>query len=428
VLLHVMSTFPPLSETFVMREIRQLQRSGWDVRIGQLRPLYRTPQATGFEDLRAAVSGASWLDSDMLVGLVFFSFRYPLRLSRCFGLICCSLSRPRDVGKMLYILLASLRLAYRFQGSEIDLIRAHFLHSEALAARFLSMLLEAPYSLTVYTTFALYRRSIIEEIVRGADFLVADTAQAKEFLQSLGGRAERIEIVYNSIRVEEFPRQVRRNSVHLPVVLGVGRLDPKKGYHVLLHACALLRRRGVRFQTVLIGEGTEKDRLMGLRRQLGLEGQVELLGKLPFEEVKPWYYRADVFVMPSVVTPQGDTDGLPTVVIEAMAASLPVVGTSTGGIPEAVREGITGFIVPANSPEALADRIQQLLEREDLRIQFGMEGRRVVERQFDLKCKADALTRLIGQFTGSSPAAMALGKPPTHRIESATESSNRELR
>lgn len=402
-----MTTVSPLSEIFILREIRELRRVGWNIRIGELRPLGRIPPASGFKDLDCLVIRANWFSLDMLKGLVFFAFRRPRGVWDCFGLVCRSLDNPLRMVKMLYILLASLQLAYRAHSLEPRLVRAHFLFSAALAAQFLSRLLNVPYSLTVYTTFEHYPRAFIQTMVKEAVFLVADTHQAKQFLQELGAEASRIHVIHNSVCPEEF--QVRRKISHqVPVILGVGRLDAKKGFHVLLHACALLRERGVLFQAMLIGDGPEKRRLFRLRGQLGLVNAVKMLGKLPFEEVKTWFDRADVFVMPSVVTADGDADGLPTVVIEAMASGLPVVGTTTGGIPEAVRDGITGFLVPANSPEPLARRIQQLLEHEGLRIQFGLEGRRVVERDFDLRCKADLLTDLIRRYLG---AAGANGKP-----------------
>src|SRR5207249_2918204 len=124
---------------------------------------------------------------------------------------------------------------------------------------------------------------------------------------------------------------------------GVARLDPKKGFDVLLSACSILRLRGVEFQCVIVGDGRERQRLLTIRQRLGLENVVEMVGELSFEQVKPWYYKAAVFVMPSVVTLEGQTDGLPTVVVEAMASGLAIVGTETAGIPEAVQDGLNGF-------------------------------------------------------------------------------------
>jgi glycosyltransferase involved in cell wall biosynthesis len=296
---------------------------------------------------------------------------------------------------MIYILLSSMRLAYRFRRAEIGLVRADFLHTEALAARFLNVLLGLPYSLTVYTVFTHYPRSVIDELVGGASFLVADTIQAKEFLEGMDVRPERIHLIRNGVSMDEFPQRRGHEIAGLPIILGVGSLIPKKGFHVLLSACALLRQRGIGFRCVIIGDGYERKRLEDLIKTQGLVGSVEMLGYLSLSELKEWYYRATVLAMPSVISFVGETDGLPTVVVEAQASELPVVGTETGGIPEVIRDGLSGFLVPANAPEPLADRIQTLLERQDLRKSFGFEGRRFIGQQFSLERKVEALRDLI---------------------------------
>jgi len=197
--------------------------------------------------------------------------------------------------------------------------------------------------------------------------------------------------------LDEFPHRLAERASGPPIVLGVARLDPKKGFDVLISACSILRGRGVNFRCVIVGDGAERERLLIMRARLKLEDHVEMTGQLSFAEVKPWYYRATVFAMPSVVTSEGQTDGLPTVVIEAMASGLAIVGTETAGIPEAVHEALNGFLVPANAPEELANRLQLLLEQENLRVLFGKESRRIVETHFDLKRKAERLSSLIQQ-------------------------------
>jgi len=393
-----MSTFPPYSETFVMREIRELRKQGWDIRIGCLRPLHRTPAATGFEDLEPFVIRVRWLSLDILQGLLLFCFARPGRILECIRLIVPALTKPISFAKLSYLLLASVRLAYRYRESPITLIRAHFLHSEVVGACFLSVLLQAPYSVTVYTTHVLFPESLIRRVVQGARFVVADTSQIQQFLQGFAREATHIHVVTNSVDISEFPKRCLGAVGSVPVILAVGRLDPKKGFHVLLEACALLRDRGLPFKAVVVGEGSERLRLTSLRKKLHLEDKVELLGRLSFEATKSWFYRSTLLAMPSVVTPTGDTDGLPTVVIEAMASGLPVVGTRIGAIPEAVLDGKTGFLVPANEPKLLADQMERLLTNESLRIQFGAEGRRRAVEKFDLPRKAEILSALIDRY------------------------------
>lgn len=399
-ILHLISTFPPLTETFILREIRQLRKTGLNVVIGELRPLHRNRAAEGFEDLNPIVSRARWFSLDLLRGLVFFVFRAPGKVLECLRLVLNSSNGPRYIVKMIYILLSSMRLAYRFRHEDIGLVRADFLHSQALAARFLMSLLGRPYVLAVYTVFVHYPQKVIEEIVGKASFLVADTCQVKEFLEGMGVASERIHLIRNGVSVSEFPRRSRQANHGIPIILGVGSLYPKKGFHILLAACALLDKNRVQFRCVIVGDGYERPRLTEQRKALGLDGSVEMLGYLSLAELRDWYYRATVFVMPSVISPIGETDGLPTVVIEALSSGLPVVGTDTGGIPEVIQDGVTGYLVPTNAPKQLADGIQVLLERPDLREKFGCEGRRLVEREFNLDRKIEALHELfVGHAT-----------------------------
>lgn len=399
--LHLVSTFPPLTHTFVLREISLLRKTGLDVVIGELRPLHRNRAAEGFEELNPFVSRAPWFSLDMLQGLAFFIFRSPRLVWRCLRILFTFVSGPQYLTRAIYILLSSMRLAYRFRDASVELVRADFLHTEALAARFLKILLGLPYALTVYTVFTHYPRGIIQDLLSEASFLVADTFQVKEFLEAMNISSERIHLIRNGVSMDEFPERRGHEVSGLPTILGVGSLIPKKGFSDLLSACALLRQHGIGFRCVIIGDGSERKRLGDLIGTLGLTGSVEMLGYLSLAELRDWYYRATVFAMPSVVSPVGETDGLPTVVIEALASGLPVVGTETAGIPEVIRNNSNGFLVPPNAPEPLADRIQILLENQDLREKFGSEGRRLIQREFGLGRKVEMLHGLILRKTTS---------------------------
>jgi len=394
-ILHLMSAFPPLIESFILREVRQLHDDGWNVAVAGLRPVDNELRVKGFEDLDKYVSPVTWVSADLFIGTTFFVFHRPRQVWECLKLVFKAANQPVWFVKMLYTLLSSLRFAYRFRNSSVGMVRAHFLHTEALGARFINKVLDIPYSVTVYTVFVHYPRSVIQDIVHHADVLVADTSQTRQFLESLGAEPKRICVVHNSVRIEDYPLRIVGSEDQVPLLLAVARLCPKKGFDVLLHACSILRGRGVAFRCAIVGDGGEMDRLLEIRRCLGLETQVEMVGKLAFPEIKHWYYKADVFAMPSIVTPDGDSDGLPTVVVEAMASGLPVVGTTTGGIPDAVSDGLNGFLVPPSDPNSLADRIQLLIENRELRHRFGREGRHLAESAFNLKLKGEALSRVI---------------------------------
>jgi glycosyltransferase involved in cell wall biosynthesis len=412
-ILHLISTFPPLNETFVLREIRQLHKAGWPVIIGQIRPLHRTEPAKGFEDLTPLVNGAGWFSLEMLKGLCFFSLQKPRQVVECLRIVSRSLDRPKDLTKMLYVLLSSMRLGFSLRDASIKLVRADFLHTEALAARFIKILLGVPYGVTAYTVAVYFKQIIIEDIVKNAAFFVADTDQTKAFLLKMNVPPELVHLIRNGVSLDEFPLRRGLAAASSPtLILGVGSLIPKKGFDVMLRACALLRKRGIQIRCVIIGDGSEREHLASRKKQLGLDDCVEMLGSRSLAELRDWYYRAAIFVMASVLCPTGETDGLPTVIIEAMASGLPIVGTRTAAIPEAVRDGLNGFVVPANEAEPLADCIQVLVEDDELRVRLGVAGRQIAETEFDLKRKAEKLSLLIRQYLRSASLAQTGSSHP----------------
>lgn len=167
------------------------------------------------------------------------------------------------------------------------------------------------------------------------------------------------------------------------VILHVGRLVEKKGTAVLLDAFAAVRRKEPAASLVVIGDGPLRG---GLERQsaaLGLSGAVRFLGALSSAETGDWMRRAWVLAAPSVTARDGDAEGLPTVIVEAAASALPAVGSDHSGIPEAIDDGRTGFVVPERDAGALADRLLTLLGSADLRHRMGGAARALAEQRFD---------------------------------------------
>jgi glycosyltransferase involved in cell wall biosynthesis len=375
--------------------MRAMRQNGCDVVIGQLRPVGSRPTAAGFEELRPCVLPAWRLRRAMSIGLLHFALNDPLRMLTYLRLVVDGFPDVVSMLKLAYIVLVSVGLAYELRRSGIRHVRAHHFHSEALSAMIIAGLLDLPYSFKCYTVKLDFPQRLMLRVARTATFVTADTSQTREFLLALGVELGRIYILRNSISLIECPLRVEEPNTCPPVILAVGRLDYKKGFHVLLGACALLRNQGQRFRCVIVGDGEQRSRLLELRRELGLDDQVDMVGSMRFSEVRQWYERATIMAMPSVVAPDGQTDGLPTVVIEAMASGVPVVGSCTAGIPEAICNGVNGFVVPAGSAQDLAYCLKELLSNKGLRAKFRDEGRRTAEREFDLARNARILEGLI---------------------------------
>jgi colanic acid/amylovoran biosynthesis glycosyltransferase len=180
----------------------------------------------------------------------------------------------------------------------------------------------------------------------------------------------------------------------------------KKGFGILVDACALLRDRGLGFDCWIIGDGPLLGALQAQIAAFGLAGQVTLAGPMPQERLADELGTAAIATLPCVITPDGDRDGLPTVLLEAMGKGVPVVTTTVTGGPEIVAEGETGLLCPPGDPVALADALERLLRNPYRARAMGAAGRLRAERLFDLTTNVSQLAR---HFAKVSPAKLSRG-------------------
>lgn len=206
--------------------------------------------------------------------------------------------------------------------------------------------------------------------------------------------ADKIHRVYNGIRIEAFPRAEFPDGT--PLILSVGRAIEKKGFGDLIAACALLGDRD--YSCRIIGGGPLEESLRAQVSEAGLAGKVSVEGPMPESEVLALLAKASIFALPCVVGVDGSMDNLPTVIMEAMAAGLPVVSTPVAGVPEMVKDGASGFLVPEHDPALLATRLAMLLDDGGMVRRMGEEGRRRCGELFDIR---NTSARLCELFEGS---------------------------
>jgi glycosyltransferase involved in cell wall biosynthesis len=216
-----------------------------------------------------------------------------------------------------------------------------------------------------------------------------------EYLRNTCGSsvADLCRVVHCGIDAEKF-NSVSRQPEPGRIVC-VCRLSPKKGLDVAIRACAKLRDNNVKFLFEIAGDGPQRLALEELIERLNLADYVKLLGARPNDQLTELFSRASVFLMPCVKTPDGDMDGIPVAMMEAMACEVPVVSTAISGIPELVEDGITGRLAPEKDADALAQILQELLEDMDKIEQFGRTGRERVLADFCISENAAKLRELI---------------------------------
>ena len=260
-------------------------------------------------------------------------------------------------------LYQAIYVGLRLQTIGINHVHAHFAGMAARTAFWINKFFPITFSFTAHANDIFSPRQFevgLDKLVHAARAIVTETDYAARFLRDqFPHRAERVHRIYNGLDLGEFGRA--DFSSKPPLIIAVGRLIPKKGFADLIRACALLAERGKSFRCEIIGEGPLEKELRGQVDELRLQHSVELLGAKPQTQLRARLTAANVFVLPSVVDPNGGMDNLPTVIMEAMATGLPVVSTSIGGIPEMVIENETGFLVQPGGTAAMADAIETVI-------------------------------------------------------------------
>ncbi len=410
--LYVLKMYPRFSETFVLFELLGLERRGRRLHIVSL----RKPDDGRFHEALARLeAGVTYLPEHVRCApgaYLSAQARALRRAPRALGRTLRSAIRHGPEARQAWWrapLVAELALA---RGAER--LHAHFASLPAVTAMYAAELAALPFSFTAHAKdiFCDARpRALLRELLCAARRVVTVSDYNAAFLRSLAGGAlppERVVRVYNGVDLERFRPAPERQS-EAPLVLAVGRLVEKKGFVHLVDACALLHEQGVRFRCEIVGKGPCQAELEARIAEHHLQGMVALLGPLPGEVVAEKLREAAVVAAPCVRARDGNQDGLPTVILEAMAAGRPVVSTPVSGIPEAVADGVTGRLVPPGDARALAQALAALLRDEGARARMGREGRRRAEHLFDLERNVAELERYLCQAeSGAGPLAPGL--------------------
>ena len=393
---YITSQYPSLTETFVARAIERIALSGHKVTICILKPFIpkNSRKAIRLKDVFEVRFTYN------IILIVFCLFRImvtkPKRLSICFkeAIISC-LRNPSRAHHIFYLLMSAVWFSCQSKVKTIEYIHCHFLHTEAIATRWLSILLNVPYGINAHIVRVRFDNKQIGKIVRNASVCIGDTKETLSLLNRLGGK--NITFIRNSIDVENIknisPDKRWRNSNN-PLILAAGSLLHLKGFHVLISSCAMLEKMGFDFTCRIIGEGEERENLQKMIVDNNLAEKVTLSGSASISELFEEYKRATLFVMPSVPSSVG-TDGLPTVIIEAIATGLPVIGTNHAAIPDMVINEETGLIVNPDDPKALAEAIKRLSSDKNLYFKCSVNGRDKVEEESNIRINSARLQKLM---------------------------------
>jgi glycosyltransferase involved in cell wall biosynthesis len=407
---YMLGVFPALTETFVLREIGAIRRRGLEIvvcAIRRPRDAEDLPRAT-VADFKCEYARPDGVVRHALANLACL-LRRPRRYVaglRTFLRAAVSVP-PREARQLLYHFFAGVGFGYYLRRRGVTHFHCHFTSATnmALAAHIVA---DAPFSFTAHASDDLFVRPLLlDEKVARARFVVAVCDYSRRFLDSITGFrfSPKLHRIYNGVEQRErwvdgtTERSFSHSTVaaERPRIVSVGSLVAAKGHATLIHVCAGLQARGQRFHCRIVGEGPERPTLERLIVDHDVEKCVELVGAMSLDGVYAELRQADLFVLLAEIGPSGYRDGFPTVILEAMAAGLPVLATSLSGIPEMVLDGVTGMLVRERDVEGASRALECLLESAELRRAMGLAGRARVRDLFDLDRSAGELAVLLNQ-------------------------------
>ena len=378
-----------------MREIAALLAAGADVRILSLKapseklvhpdaerllPRVRYPLSPGPAARRRAAA----------------LFAHPRALSSlALALGRALVRRPIELAKSLEAVGRAVEQLDWVSELDPDVIHAHWASYPSTAALAVARLVGKPFGFTCHAHDIFVHDHLLREKLESAAVPITISRYNVEWLaeQVTGQARERLTVIHCGVDLPSLP--FREDGRDEDLIVAVGRLDPIKGFDILVDALAELRRQRRRFRCQVIGEGPLRRELQARIDRQGLSEQVALVGARSQTDVRAALSAATIFALPSLIAPSGDRDGIPVSLMEAMAAGAPVVSTRVSGIPELIEDEREGLLVAPQDPRALADALARLLDDAALRRRLAVAGRAKIEREFDAAREANKLLELF---------------------------------
>ena len=399
---YVMSRFPHLPETFILREMMELERQGWTI---SLYPLILQMQTVVHTEAQAWIPRAvrlPYISGPVVASNAVTLARQPIQYGRAsLRALAENLASPKFLARTLALWPKAVHAARLMKREGVAHVHAHYATHPAFAAWVIHRLTGLSYSLTVHAHDIFVDQAMLGVKLREATFVAAISNFNREFLAREVGAwvREKTHIVHCGIAPSQYaPRRAAPGPGETFEIITIGSLQAYKGHCYLLEACARLRDLGLNFRCRIIGGGELRSDLEAQLAELKLNGRVELLGPQPQSEVARLLPTAHCYVQPSIITPSGKMEGIPVSLMEAMSCGLPVVATQLSGVPELVRPGETGTLVPPADARALAEALARVYALPADSTRLAEAGRELVLREFDLRTNVTQLAALFERY------------------------------
>jgi glycosyltransferase involved in cell wall biosynthesis len=410
---YLLRSYPRLSQTFILNEILALEKIGVSIQIFALTDPHEKVVQMQVDLVQAPVH---YLDEDiqprslrnMLHENAQIAWSHLKGYLR--SLVYIAANRGIDKGytassrwecflqavHLIYLLI----LNERSTGKKIDHLHAHFAHDPALIAYLVHCIAGIPFSFTAHAR-DLYQvpEKVLTDRIRQARAVVTCCRANLDYLNQIApSQQSKYSLIYHGVNLKDFqpiPTPGASFVPEYPLILSVGRLVEKKGFQDLLQALLIVKGRGERFQCDIYGDGPLCQHLREWIEEHGMAGEVLLKGDCTQQELISIYQNATLFILTPVQTEDGDRDGIPNVLVEAMAVGLPVITTAVAGIPELVENNQNGLLYQSHDVEGISSGIIELLHNPAKRRQLGSAASKKVTEHFDITQAAKRLKTLF---------------------------------
>ena len=402
--MYLTRSWPRLSQTFIVNEILALERRGVDLEVYAMAPSgeeVRQPQVDRVTSpVECTESSAGPLDHALVAEGEPQRYATAAGFARAHPELASGYANASTLECFEHaVQLAARRARLAADGIRIGHLHAHFAHDPALVALLFHQLTGVTYSLTAHARdlYQIPPHNLRVRVAGSTGVLTCCRANVDYLAEHLEpAEAAKVRVIHHGIDLEQFTpgREPSRDGVVR--VVSVGRLVEKKGFPDLMQAFAALGPDR-RYRLTVYGDGPMREVLEAERHALGLDDVVDFAGEHDSTVIVEAMQQADVFAMTPFVTADGDRDGVPNVVVEALAAGLPVVSTDVGGVSEAVTHGHNGLLSQPRDVPAITANLEALLRDPELRHAMGTRARATVEAGFDVDRAAEQLVGVFGR-------------------------------
>jgi len=313
--------------------------------------------------------------------------RHPLRMTISLAVLFCDVFRvgvtSRTARGLAYRFMYAAVLGCEMERRRVDHLHVHFAHVPSDLAMYASSMTGVSFSITGHANDLFERGWLLKKKADRATFFATISNYNRQALIGMGCEAEKVKVVRCGIDPALFPYKEVSQSLGSPLRIGsLGRLVTKKGFHTLLDACPILDTQGVDYQLDIAGDGPLAESLRAQAETNGVIAKTTFLGALSHDKVSEWIRGLDVFVLACCEDENGDVDGIPVVLMEAMAMGVPVVTTAVTGLPELVIDGKTGLVGEPLNAQSIASKLEQIAKNPELGLTLTRQAKAHVDQNF----------------------------------------------